>query len=266
MPSKLLIFTILSLVLLSCSTVRKEYDSFESYDYLKKLGIPEDSNPTDDYLISRPQYVMSFNCDRGIANWVFWENTKEDFGRASRKFQNFTIDTSLADNCDKISPKAYKSTKYDRGHIVPAQARSKSDDDMASTFFMTNITPQVKYLNVGVWKQLENECRRLCKKHNKRLLITSGTICQTFKKLRKSKVVIPDYLFKIIIILDRDQTISDIDKNTDIISVVIPNNSEQLIYRSYKRYYVPIDSIETLTGYDFFRRIPNKIENYLEKK
>lgn len=260
------LITLLSIILLSCSITRQEDNSHTSYNYLRQLGIPKDKDTSDDYIINRPQYIMSYNCDRGIANWVFWETTKDDYGKSSRKYQSFTIDSSLADFCDKIPPKVYKSSKYDRGHLVPAQARSRTDEDMASTFFMTNITPQIQYLNIGVWKQLENKCRNLCVKHNKRLLITAGTICQTFKKLRKSKVVVPDYFFKIIIILDNQQSVSDINRDTEIISVIIPNDRQQLTYKSYKRYYATIDSIENLIGYDLFHRIPNKIEKYLEKK
>src|SRR4051812_44677941 len=38
-------------------------------------GATHDPNQPKNYLIERPQYVLSYNRDRGIANWVSWQLT-----------------------------------------------------------------------------------------------------------------------------------------------------------------------------------------------
>src|SRR6476646_10605439 len=47
-------------------------------------GAAHDPNQPKNYLIERPQYVLSYNRDRGIANWVSWQLTEKDFGDAER--------------------------------------------------------------------------------------------------------------------------------------------------------------------------------------
>ena len=53
--------------------------------------------------------------------------------------------------------------------------------------------------------------------------------------------------------------------STRTIAVVMPNESA-LISRSanWKDYRVSIDSVETLTGYDFFSNLSDGIENTIE--
>ena len=63
------------------------------------LGIPSGATPDpsnrDDYLMVKPYFVLSYNSDKGIPNWVSWQVTSEDLGNAPRK-QVFDSDTTLA--------------------------------------------------------------------------------------------------------------------------------------------------------------------------
>src|SRR5262245_778826 len=49
-------------------------------------GLPSAASETspEDYLIQRPQYVVSYNRQRGIPNWVAWHLHASDLGPASR--------------------------------------------------------------------------------------------------------------------------------------------------------------------------------------
>ncbi|MFA6569769.1 MAG: hypothetical protein WCT77_00835 [Bacteroidota bacterium] len=37
-----------------------------------ELGVPCDNDTTNNYIIIRPQYVLSYNSVRGVPNWVAW--------------------------------------------------------------------------------------------------------------------------------------------------------------------------------------------------
>lgn len=37
-----------------------------------EMGIPLDDNASNDYLIIRPQYALSYNQQLNVANWISW--------------------------------------------------------------------------------------------------------------------------------------------------------------------------------------------------
>ena len=49
---------------------------------------------------------------------------------------------------------------HSRGHQLPSADRLASDADNATTFYYTNMTPQLQSLNGGTWASLENELRK----------------------------------------------------------------------------------------------------------
>ncbi|MEP7001790.1 MAG: Ig-like domain-containing protein, partial [bacterium] len=60
--------------------------SFSTAIYRNHLefGTPTDADPSDDIIISRAQYVLSYNQSRGGPNWVSWNLNKTHFGNALR--------------------------------------------------------------------------------------------------------------------------------------------------------------------------------------
>ena len=48
---------------------------------------------------------------------------------------------------------------HSRGHQLPSADRLASDSDNATTFYYTNMTPQLQDLNGGTWASLENKLR-----------------------------------------------------------------------------------------------------------
>jgi endonuclease G len=53
-----------------------------------RLGLPSDAKPDpgqrEDYLIKRPQYVLSYNAKTRTPNWVSWRLVGADIGHAAR--------------------------------------------------------------------------------------------------------------------------------------------------------------------------------------
>lgn len=229
------------------------------------LGVPYDKDTTDDYIIVRPQYVVSYSDAKGGANWVASEVNASWFGDVERYTGNFITDNSLPSNFKKIKDSDYTNSGYDRGHLVRSEERTATDDDNKSTFIMTNVIPQTPDLNRGVWLKLENECERLCKKDNKELYVVAGGIYHTNRTLNDAgKVVIPDSCFKIVVVLDKGQTLANVNSTTKIIAVVMPNISG-IRNAEYEAYLTSVDKIEASTGYDFLSEIEDSIEKTLEK-
>jgi len=266
---KLIIITLLLIFIYGCTSPTNNNNNNNNKSLYNsahiELGLPCDKDNSDDYLIFRDQYVLSYNNIRGVANWVCWELSKNWDGTIKRYKGDYLTDTSLPTHYKRISHYDYTNSGYDRGHIVRSEERTKTESDNISTFYLTNIIPQLNKLNGGAWLNLENECKRLCFQENKRLLIIAGGIFQSKRYLNNNnRVMIPDYCFKIVVALGNKENYKDININTKIIAVLMPNDLSKLISNDYTDYLTTIDTIERLSEYDFLSNIDPKIQDIIE--
>lgn len=230
------------------------------------LGVPFDKDTTDDYLIIRPQYVVSYSNRLGQPNWVASELNAAWYGEVERYEGNFITDNSLPASFLKIKDGDYTNSGYDRGHLVRSEERTATVDDNKSTFIMSNVFPQTPDLNRGVWLKLEYECERLCKEENKELFVVAGGIFHSYKSLNDAgKVTIPDSCFKIVVVLDKGQTLANVTSSTKVIAVVMPNIAG-IRTDVYSKYLTTVDRIEASTGYDFLNEVGDSVENEIEGK
>src|SRR5437763_464390 len=74
-----------------------------------KFGMPAeataDPKNRDNYLISRDQYVLSYNDKTKTPNWVCWHLTAKDIGHIPRG--PFQPDPDLPPGFEKVTPKTY---------------------------------------------------------------------------------------------------------------------------------------------------------------
>lgn len=211
-------------------------------------GVPFDSDTSDDYIIVRDEYVLSYNNQRGAANWVAWKLTAASFGDVERYSGNFITDTSLPTPFQRIKHADYTNSGYDRGHMVRSEERTYSVEANKATFYMTNILPQTPDLNRGVWYDFEQYCQELCTQQHKDLYIIAGGIYDRNVTTLKDegKVEIPDSCYKIVYIVDSGQkpTATTVQQ----IAVIMPNIAGVRKYK-YSTYISTVPHIEQSTGY-----------------
>jgi len=227
-------------------------------------GFPMDTNPKDDHLIERKQYVLSYNEHLNVANWVAWQLNATWYGSTPRRSGKFITDTSLPESFTRITHDDYTKSGYDRGHIVRSEERTANIEDNTSTFLMSNILPQTPTLNQQTWLSLEYECERLCKSEGKELYVIAGGLFSGIPTRLNGKVAIPDSCWKIVLILEKGQSIKDISSKTSIIAVMMHNGRYEKTNNDWNLYTTSVDAIERSTGYDFFRDMPDQVENALE--
>ena len=106
-----------------------------------KFGNPSGASQNDlnNYLIEKPQYVLSYNCQIGTANWVSWEVDPYWLGDVERS-DDFRPDPDVP--CYAVRPTDYRGSGYDRGHLDPSGDRTATETDNSATFFMSNMIPQ----------------------------------------------------------------------------------------------------------------------------
>ena len=196
---------------------------------------------------------LSFNSRCHIPNWVSWELTDEEttgeVGRTN-KFYNDPDIEGCPDSWD------YSYSGYDRGHMAPAGDMKWSEQAMQETFFLSNICPQVKQLNTGSWKNLEEKCRQWAKIDG-RIYIVCGPIIddKPMETIGDSHVWVPSRFFKVII--------APYSNPARGIGFIMPNGK---VEGGMQACAVTIDEVERITGYDFFASLPDDIEAELESQ
>lgn len=207
---------------------------------LGNVGLAKNPNiaikpPTTDeseIIISRNQYVISYNKTRRNPNWVAWRVDATELGNVGRT-NNFVQDSELEKYLLKNNPKTPKAVRpteyfgscYDRGHQTPSADRSETAQDNEATFVMSNMLPQTPYLNRVVWMHLEHYTRELVRREGKVVYVIAGPIYdQDFGKIGPNNdIQVPSKNFKVMVILEPGQTPADINAQTEMIAVVMPN-------------------------------------------
>jgi endonuclease G, mitochondrial len=242
------------------------------------LGLGNPSNAisnavySDNFLIVKTGYTLSYNKNKSTANWVSWHLSTAWKGETKRQ-NDFSPDNSLPNDWYEVSPRDYSETGFDRGHLCPSDDRDGSLENNQETFLMTNMVPQAPDHNRGIWKSLEDYGRILTQQGNEVYIIAGtigegGTGTNGFAKSigRNNNITVPASLWKIIVVLPIGQNdVQRINENTRIIAVNIPNQNS-VGAESWKKYQVSIDELESLTGFDFLSNVPADIQAVIERK
>jgi endonuclease G, mitochondrial len=226
-------------------------------------GAVDSVSYSNNYLVEKSQYVVSYNRDRGIPNWVAWHLDNTWLGNVSRK-DTFRSDSTLPPDWYHVSKSSYNHSGYARGHHCPSADRTNSVDDNSVTFLMTNMMPQATNNNSGPWENLEKYCRILVK-HGKELYIYAGGYGSQ-GTIDNDHVTIPSHTWKVIMVLDDgDNDLKRVSKSTRLIAIDMPNSDDQISRTDdWKNYRTCVDSIEARTDFDFFSNVPTMIQAVIE--
>jgi DNA/RNA endonuclease G (NUC1) len=234
-----------------------------------EFGIPADGTPADDYLVTRTEYTASFNVNRGTPNWVSYDLDPTHFG-AEDRCDCFTYDPLLPaagslTTADYTGAGAVAGYQIDRGHMARSFDRTSGSLDNARTFYFTNIVPQAADLNQGPWANMENALGDLARLQNKEVYIIAGVAGNKGTLKNEGKIVIPDYTWKVALILPHDQGLANVDSYDDVqvIAAVMPNEPG-IRNVDWHTYQVTVDSVEALSGYDLLALLPDPVETAVE--
>ncbi|MGK3965467.1 DNA/RNA non-specific endonuclease [Sorangium sp. So ce118] len=221
----------------------------------------------DDHLMIKPQYALSYNRSRNVANWVSWRLDAASFGDAPRHRGKFLADSALPDGWYRVQHDDYTNSGFDRGHMVRSEERTRNPDDNKATFLLTNILPQRHDLNAGPWLRLEEACQELAQKERRALfLIAGGLFDERGRPPTIGKdVAVPGAFFKVAVVLEPGQGPEDIGPSTRVIAAVMPNETG-ILDEGWAQYRTTVDEIERRAGYDVLTAVPEAVQRALEAR
>lgn len=235
-----------------------------------EFGIPADAGPDDDIILEKNGFTLSYDCADGRANWVSWHVNGGHFGD-SETGTTFRIDTTIPDDCPRVSHNDYTNSGFQRGHLVRQEERSHSAEASRETYLASNAVPQHAALNAGPWLELEDYvCYLTRNEGNDAYLVAGphGAMRDDGRVLRlgnDDEIVVPTHTWKAVLVLSGGHGIGEVDSvgDVDAIAVIMPNRTD-IRQHSWQDYRVTIDEIEQATGYDLFADLPDSIEEMIE--
>ena len=243
--------------------------AFTEDDYWEKLftygGFPELKQSQEGYkVLVNTAYAVGYSETLKNPLWAAYragnlkgkQNSPTRWERPAR----FLVDTrtdARVEHDDYIS-------SYERGHMVPDAMMGYQYGQIAQyeTYLLSNICPQTRLLNRGIWMQLEGEIRDKLSQDDTEdkevhdVWVITGPIFQSNPiPTLASGIPIPDSFYKIIAYR------RGYNGTVKAVSFVIPQEpSTDDIFD----YLSSVDQIEALTGIDFFPELSTVKQDNLE--
>ncbi len=206
---------------------------------------------TTGVIVSHQYFTLSYSEAHEQAEWVAYELKKDQIKNSDFKRPYFVEDRSIATG--SANWRNYKNSGYDRGHLLPAADREFDYNAYHETFLTSNISPQNREFNAGIWNKLEQKVRYWAKKYDGVFVITGGVLEEGLPTIGDEQVSVPNQFYKIIF-----------DKRKDgnkVLAFLIPNAPTT---KSFYEYTVSVDEIEAKTGIDFFSNLSKNVQEQLE--
>jgi DNA/RNA endonuclease G (NUC1) len=237
-----------------------------------EFGEPKDADASDDYVVRRSQYTTSFNKNKGIPNWVSYNLEETHFG-AEDRCDCFTFDPALpADiirytTADYTGAGTFHGYGIDRGHLARSFDRTSGSLDNATTFYFTNIIPQAADNNQGPWAAMETAIGDRARLQDKEVYVIAGVAGSKGTVKNEGKITIPAHVWKVAIIMPRDQGLANVDdyRDLEVVAVVMPNEPG-IRNVNWETYRTTVDAVEALSGYNMLDLLPDEVEVAVESE
>ncbi len=170
-----------------------------------------------------------------------------------RRTQDFRPDPKTT--TQSAHPSDYRRSGYDRGHLVPAGDFKWDSLAMSETFYMSNMSPQLRDFNAGIWERVESTVRGWARQKGRLVVYTGPVLDRVKERIGKNQVSVPRAFYKVVYHLD--------EKNPSGVAFLVPHAPS---HKAPTEFLVPIDSVEKVTGIDFFPALPDDIEERIESR
>ncbi len=207
----------------------------------------------NEQLVKHVAFTSSYNPVHRQPNYVVHVILKDILFGTQKRSNDFRADPFIKQNMsDSVD---YWNSGFDRGHMAASADFKWNRKALSESYFYSNIIPQNHELNQGAWNKLEMQVREWAIDNTELIVITGPVLKNDLQKIPQGsfKVSIPEYLYKIVV--------DYYPPTYKAIAFLYPNKN---VPYELDNHIISIDSIETLTGIDFFPKIEDAVENKLE--
>lgn len=252
------IYTILLLV---CVIGFWLFENFYTPASYSKSGIDDGKIPfleallpssIDKNIVVHEHYMLSYSEPHEQAAWVAYTLDKSHLTNDDRKRPYFIEDPKVKSK--SADWRNYRGSGYDRGHLCPAGDRRFSEYAYNETFYTSNITPQNRDFNAGVWNRLEMQVRQWCRRYDRLYVITGGVLRGEMEEIGSEDVDVPKAFYKIVA---RKK-----GRSYKVLAFLMPHKESDL---PLSKFLVSVDTLESLTGLDFFKGLENSEVEFEEE-
>ncbi len=201
-----------------------------------------------------PYFALSYSPQHKQAEWVAYELSAARLSMPWVSRRSAFLPDSRVKN--PVTPSDYRNSGYDRGHLAPAADMAFAEEAMEYSFLMTNISPQAKNFNKGIWRELEELTRNWAKANSILYVVTGPVLAQKPKgTIGEAQVSVPMAYYKVLL----DYT----EPQKKGIGFIIPN---EVSYEPLYKFAMSIADVERQTGLTFFPKLlhPTKDRNLKE--
>ena len=201
-------------------------------------------------LVKHSYYRLSYSETHEQAEWVYYELYPALLSGVEERSDNFRPDAKVSTGSAQLLD--YKGSGYDRGHLCPAGSMKINSTAMSESFYLSNMSPQVPSFNRGIWKSLEDQVRGWVTGEDT-LYVVTGPVFKNIKgSIGLNKVTVPGLYYKVVYVPSKGK----------MIGLLLPNEKGT---KALPDYCVTVDSLELLTGIDFFPQLKDDLEEKLER-
>ena len=209
---------------------------------------------SNDQLVRRVGYTLKYVEKYELPAWVAYVLQQNQIDGKEARENEFMPDPAVRSGTAVSAD--YTRSGYDRGHMAPAADFKDSYQVMKETFYMSNICPQQPQFNRGIWLELEKMVRAWAYKYQKIYVVTGPVLQPGLPTIgRLNKVAVPKQFYKVVLYINPPYV-----KGIAFLMDNRPSNAP------LTNFVVPIDKVESLTGVDFFPRLPDSIEDRVEAR
>lgn len=205
-------------------------------------------------------YSMLYDTDLKIAYWVAYPLCNYYLKGDGKRTDDWGFDPEISSSLQANLNKGF-SDNYDRGHQLPSADRMRSNRMNATTFYYTNMTPQIgQGLNQTIWAALETAVRGWCSGTDTLYVVTGAmpttqtdTHITYTKDNSGSNVAIPKYYFKALA--------RRLSSTGSYQTIAFKMDQKKYSNSNYSQCAISVNELEELTGFTFFPNIDDQYKN-----
>ena len=209
-------------------------------------------------------YCYEYDPLQSHSRWVAFRFDGRTRAQSTSRTNAFADDPKLPEEY-RIGTQTFSG--YDRGHLCASADRLYRDEANRQTFYMSNMSPQLKNFNTGIWSSLEAKVQSLGRDANfadtlyvvKGGTIDNNNVLSYLERQNNLEIAVPKYYYMALLSVKKGQY--------KAIGFLLEHKTrEKSSADDIKAAAININELEDFTGIDFFSNLPDEVEVEVEKQ